>query len=370
VTLAFCAARTLLAAALGFSAVAVPARPVLADSVRDQQWQLDELDVAQAHGITEGAAVTVAVLDTGVEAGHRDLSGAVLPGIDLIPGTSGDGRQDRTGHGTEMAGIIAGRGHGSGAGVLGIAPQAEILPIQAPTDGPTSSAFMTKAIDFAIAQHAGVINMSFGMNDDAVLHDAIRKALASDIVVVSGSGNKGKAVGPYPGKYSEVLTVGAFGHDGKVAPFSITGSQVDLVAPGVDIVTTANDKSGYFKSRGTSEATAIVSGAAALVRAKFPDLSAAEVVHRLTATADDAGVKGRDDSYGYGRLDLVKALTADVAPLPSSAAPSGLVTTAPTLAAEPGDLPRAKSPLWLVGIVVGLLVVVGLVVAAARRARR
>jgi subtilisin family serine protease len=231
---------------------------------------------------------------------------------------------------------------------------------------------MTKAIDFAISKHAGVINMSFGMGDDPVVHDAIRKALAANIVVVAASGNRGEPVGSYPGKYPEVLTVGAYGHDEKVASFSVTGPQVDLVAPGVDIVTPANHASGYFKSQGTSEATAIVSGAAALLRARFPDQSAAEVVHRLTATSTDAGPKGRDDSYGYGRLNLVEALTADVAPLPSASARASS-TSAGATAADDGDLPAAKSPVVLIGILVGLFVLAGLilvVVLLTRRARR
>jgi type VII secretion-associated serine protease mycosin len=356
---------------LAASAATMPARPALADSIRSTQWYLSNLHVTDAHRRTEGAGVTVALIDSGVNADHRDLRGAILPGTDVNPGENGDGRKDVDGHGTEMAGLIVGRGHGSGDGVLGIAPEAKILPISAPIGTFSGGDFMMAAIDFATAHHAGVINMSFGAMDDDTLHAAIRKAQAADIVLVASSGNEEKQGYDYPGRYPEVLSVGAYARDGKIAPFSVTGSQVDLAAPGVDIVTTSNRSTDdYYEGQGTSEATAIVSGAAALVRAKFPDLSAAEVVHRLTATADDAGVKGRDDSYGYGRLDLVKALTADVAPLPSSVGPSGLVTTAPTLAAEPGDLPRAKSPLWLVGIVVGLLVVVGLVVAAARRARR
>jgi type VII secretion-associated serine protease mycosin len=341
----------------------------LADSIRGQQWQLDELKVAQAHRITRGAGVTVAVLDTGVDAKHRDLSGAVLPGIDLIAGTTGDGRSDHDGHGTEMAGVIAGRGHGSDDGVLGIAPEAKILPIEAPTNGPTSSSFMTKAVDFAISQHAGVINMSFGMEDDAVLHNAIRKAVAADVVVVAASGNKGEVAGSFPGKYPEVLTIGAYGRDGRVASFSVTGPQVDLIAPGVDIITTANSSAGYFKSQGTSESTAVVSGAAALLRSRYPHLSAVEIVHRLTATANDAGPKGRDDAYGYGRLDLVRALTADVTALPASSSSDSSATNTTALA-EPDDLPTAASPLQLVGLVIGLLVVIGLVVVVVLVARR
>lgn len=366
-------ARAIGAATLGVALAALPAAPALADSIRSQEWHLANLDIAAAHRITEGADVTVAVIDSGVNAGQQDLAGAVETGIDLNPGESGDGRRDLEGHGTEMAGIIAARGHGDNDGVLGIAPEAKILPISVPT-GLTTSTSVAKAVDFAIDHHAGVINMSFGTGDDPTLHDAVGKALAADIVVVTAAGNDDKDNADYPGKYPEVLTVGASGRDGKLASFSTTGPQVDIVAPGVDIVTTGNrGADDYYKGDGTSEATAVVSGAAALLRAKFPDLSAAEIVHRLTATATDAGPKGRDDSYGYGRLNVVKALTADVAPLPTpgaSSAVAGGATVGPTAAADSSDLPAAKSPLLLVGIVVGLLVIVGLVVVLVLAGRR
>jgi type VII secretion-associated serine protease mycosin len=354
------------------SAAALPARPALADPIRDKQWYLANLNLVEAHQVTEGSGVTVAVIDSGVNADHRDLRGAVLPGTDVGSDGGGDGRTDNDGHGTEMAGIIAGRGHGSGDGVLGIAPESKILPISAPIGSFSGGGFMMAAVDFAISHRAGVINMSFGSMDDETLHAAVRKAQAADIVLVASSGNDKKQGYEYPGRYPEVLAVGAYGRDEEIAPFSITGPQVDLVAPGVDIVTIGNQGADdYYEGQGTSEATAVVSGAAALLRAKYPDLSAAEIVHRLTATATDAGAKGRDDSYGYGRLDIVKALTADVAPLKSVGVTSAAAgATAPTAVAEAGDLPTAKSPLLLVGIVVGLLVLVGLVVIVVLVARR
>jgi type VII secretion-associated serine protease mycosin len=366
------ARRALFAVVAAFVVVSAVSTPAFADSIREQQWYLSELDISHAQQISEGAGVTVALIDTGVLADHRDLSGAILRGTDVNPGERGDGRHDSDGHGTEMAGIIAGRGHGTGDGVLGIAPRAKILPISAPVKGLGTNGFMTQAIDFAIAHHAGVINMSFGTDDDATMHDAIRKAIGADIVVVAASGNDEQNGTDYPGKYPEVLSVGAYGRDGKIASFSTVGPQVDLTAPGVDIVTTANQPSRYFKSRGTSEATAIVSGAAALLRAKYPELSAADIVHRLTATATDAGAKGRDDSYGYGRLDVVKALTADVAPLGvAGATPSaGAGVSARATEVEAGDLPAAKSPLLLLGIVIGAVVLFGALVIGVLAGRR
>ncbi|MEV6849869.1 S8 family serine peptidase [Actinoplanes sp. NPDC051411] len=370
--LSFRVARAAAAVAAVLASTALPT-PALADSIRDKQWYLSDLDIAQVHRITEGAGVTVGLIDTGVNASQQDLRGAVLAGTEVGPDASGDGRRDSDGHGTEMAGIIAGRGHSSKDGILGIAPEAKILPIGSPINTLATTDFMTDAVDFAITRHVGVINMSFAFDGDETLHAAIRKAAAADIVLIAGAGNEGKS-GEYPGRYPEVLAVGAYGRDGKIASFSISGPQVGISAPGVDIVTTGNQGADdYYEGQGTSEATAVVSGAAALLRAKYPDLSAAEIVHRLTATATDAGAKGRDDSYGYGRLNIVKALTAHVAPLPSAAvssAAAGGAAPAPTSVADPEDLPTAKSPLLLVGIVVGLLVLGGLVVAVVVRGRR
>lgn len=366
--------RALTGAVTALALVGVTAVPAAADTARNRQWYLTDLNIAKVHQITRGAGSTVALIDTGVDAKHRDLKGAVLPGRSTLNNQWADstGREDPEGHGTNMAGIIAGRGHGSGDGVLGIAPAAKILPISAPINGYSSSSFMTKAIDFAIAQHAGVINMSFGSPGDETMHAAIRKAQAADIVLVGTSGNRGDP-GDYPGKYPEVLTVGAYGQNHKIASFSITGPQVDLAAPGDQIVTTSHGPTEYDIGNGTSEAAAMVSGAAALIRAEYPKMSAAEVVHRLTATADDAGSAGRDNTYGHGRLNIVKALTADVAPLPAASAPANetaAVVPSPTSALDTSDLPKAASPLLLAVILAGLVLFAGAIVVAALLWRR
>ncbi|MEU4241998.1 type VII secretion-associated serine protease mycosin [Actinoplanes sp. NPDC026619] len=365
--------RVLAGAAAALTLVGVTAAPAVADTTRDRQWYLTDLKIAEAQQISRGQGVIVAVIDSGVDPDHPDLAGALLPGIDTtdsnLAGRSGT--EDLDGHGTAMAGLIAGRGHGSGAGVLGIAPAAKILPIVSPADSLTSSTFMTKAVDFAIQQHASVINMSFIKADDDVLHEAIRKAQAADIVLVAGSGNnndKSKDVDKYPAKYPEVLAVGAYGKDRKIAPISVTGSYVDLTAPGEQIVSTGKD-GDYQVSDGTSDATAIVSGAAALLRAKYPEMSAAEVVHRLTATADDAGADGRDDTYGYGLLNVVKALTADVAPLPAAGASGGAIQAAPPASSD-DDLPKPVGVLVPALIVVGLVLLAGVVVVALVMRRR
>src|SRR5262249_38709902 len=112
--------------------VVVPVGPVWADGVRDQEWHLGFLRVAEAHRYSQGAGVIVAVVDTGVDATHPDLTGSILPGADVRPGASGNGQTDTDSHGTSMAGLIVAHGHGPGnsAGVLGIAPQAKVLPVR------------------------------------------------------------------------------------------------------------------------------------------------------------------------------------------------------------------------------------------------
>ena len=363
--------RTAAAAAAMSALLASTPAAAIADSVRDRQWHLSALKLDQVHEVTRGKGVTVALIDTGVKAQHRDLTGAIEPGIDVFPEASGDGRKDSDGHGTQMAGIIAARGHDQTSGVLGIAPAAKVLPIRAPIQGYASVGYMREAIAFAKERGAGVINMSFGGSDDAPLRDAIRSAQAADIVLVAASGNRGAVGENFPGKYLEVLTVGATDRSGEIADLSVTGPQVDLTAPGVDIATTGIYGSGYYSGSGTSEATAVVSGAAALVRAKYPDLSAAEVVHRLTATATDAGKPGRDDTYGHGRLNLLKALTADVPPAAPAASVGASAGVVPPAAADSEVAPRRTSSLVVAGVAAfGVLVVGGLVVGLMVLVRR
>ena len=150
----------------------------------------------------------------------------------------------------------------------------------------------------------------------------------------------------------------------------MTGPQVDLVAPGVDIYSPyKNEGSGYIKGYGTSQSAAIVSGAAALVRAKFPNLSAAEVVHRLTATAIDKGPPGRDDQYGYGVVNIVGALTADVPPLKPSVAPTAASADG-NVAQPPAPKSSSMSPLFWAAGGVAILLVIGLVIAIVVMSRR
>ncbi|SCL18714.1 type VII secretion-associated serine protease mycosin [Micromonospora inyonensis] len=319
--------------------IVLPATHAHADRIRDDQWHLRFLNVAEAHQITQGEGVVVAVPDTGVDP-HPDLRNNLLPGTDIIAGGSGDGRQDPNSHGTGMAGLIAAHGRNNADGALGIAPKTRILPITSTAaDNLSNPDDLAAGIEFAARSDAQVISISTGGGSTLRLRQAIDAALAADIVVVAAAGNHPQdfVVG-YPARHPGVVAVGGVDRKGNHAAVSVTGREVDVVAPATDIYSTSMDGK-YRKGTGTSDSTAIVAGAVALIRARYPDLSATEVVHRLTATAVDKGAPGRDDEYGYGVIDLVAALTADVPPLgaqPSTASASA--DAAPTTtAAGPGS---------------------------------
>ncbi|GIF73759.1 S8 family serine peptidase [Asanoa siamensis] len=352
--------RTLRKLAAVPTSIIVAILPLGVDNIRDEQWHLRFLNIDQAHELTKGEGVTVAVVDTGVDA-HPDLAGSVLPGAVLDPAGSGDGNTDLSGHGTAMAGLIAGHGRGS-KGVLGIAPAAQILPVVDTVSGRSTNPDLTAdAINAAIDRGATVVNISASGGPTERLQRAIERARREDVVVVAAAGNAPSPIIGFPANYPGVVAVGASDRSGSVAGISTRGPGLVLVAPGVDIMTTRLN-SGYGVGTGTSDSTAIVSGAVALIRSRFPSLEAAEVIRRLTATATDKGPPGRDDVYGYGVLNVVAALSTDVPP--ASAAP----TSPPPITAE--AIPPSDGGLW-VGVValVGVAVVIGLV-ALHLRARR
>lgn len=360
------------------ASVLIPTTPAQADSFRSDQWYLTTLKVSQAHSTSKGSGVTVAVVDSGTYP-HPDLRGNLLAGTDLVPGENGDGRADKNGHGTNIAAIIAAHGKNKNDGVLGIAPAAKILPVKIPIRNNQSNApseIMGKGVQWAVSHGATVINVSASTGPSFELTDAVTAAIKKDVVVVAGVGNVAtEAIIGYPAAIDGVLVVGAVGRNGRHASLSVPDPKVQICAPGVDI-TTAQPPNRYANIDGTSASTAIVSGAAALVRAKFPQLSGVEVIHRLTATADDVGPPGRDSQCGFGELNIVKALTADVPPLGgASASPSVSVSaTTPSggsASSAPSAAPGAGSGGLFAGVVAVAVVagaLVGVLLVRRRRA--
>ncbi|MGH8877981.1 MAG: S8 family serine peptidase, partial [Stackebrandtia sp.] len=289
-----------------------------ADDVRDGQWHLDYLNATGAHEISRGNGVTVAVVDAGVDHTHPDLKDAVLEGQSFAGGRR-DGRQDATGHGTAMASLIAGRGHGPSHrnGVLGIAPAAEILPVRVKSGSSERNDARTleRGIDWAVEHDADIISIALTDIDDPYTEEAINNALDNNVVVVAGVGNtaNGDTDVRWPARYPGVIAVSGVNRSGEFTDASTSGRQVVISAPATNIpAATTRGSQRYAAWTGTSAATALVAGTAALVKAEHPDLDAANIINRLIATADDQGPDGRDPKYGYGIVDPVAALTRDV----------------------------------------------------------
>ncbi|SBT54561.1 type VII secretion-associated serine protease mycosin [Micromonospora narathiwatensis] len=339
--------------------------PPGAEQVRTDEWHLSFLKVTNAHRISRGVGVIVGLPDTGVDP-HPDLAGNLLAGIDMTG--SGDGLQDQDGHGTAMAGLIAAHGQRDGTGALGIAPEAKILPVRGKriSDGGEAEK-LAASIEYAVRQGVDVICISAVTPRSARLERTVEMALRADVVVVAAAGNRPDDVNVgYPASHAGVIAVAGTDRLGRHAPVSASGPEIDVAAPAVDIYSTSYG-GNYSKGTGTSAATAIVAGAVALIRSKYPNLPAQEVVHRLTATAIDKGPPGRDDEYGYGVIDLVAALTADVPPLGfesvAATAPTSAQATAPDDSTGDGATARGLATL-------GVLVAAGGGYLVWRRRRR
>ncbi|MEU4110670.1 type VII secretion-associated serine protease mycosin [Streptomyces sp. NPDC027717] len=329
------AASLLLAAGLAL----VPATTAHADSIRAQQWGLSALHLDQAWGTTRGQGVTVAVLDTGVEEDHPDLAGNVLSGKDMVGFGAGPGDRAWARHGTAMAGIIAGHGHGpgGGSGVMGVAPEAKILPVRVileDKDPARAKARVTRGnaladgIRWAADHGADVINLSLGDDSDSAHpepseDEAVQYALGKGVVVVASAGNggdKGDHVS-YPAAYPGVIAVTAVDRYGTRASFSTRRWYAAVSAPGVDVVI-ADPDHRYYEGWGTSAASAFVSGAAALLKAERPELAPPQIKKVLEDSARDAPSGGRDDSRGFGMIDPAAALKAAARLKPESPRPA------------------------------------------------
>jgi len=328
-----------------FAPVRCPA-PVPAPVMADIPWPQQRFDFAAVRQLSDGRGVTVAVVDSGVDAAGPQLRGAVLAGADLLaPG--GTGREDCTAHGTAVASIIAARPV-PGSGLRGLAPGAAILPVRVSerTDAGAdaradagSIADLAAGIRFATTARPkpAVINLSISTGtDDPALRAAVRDAVAADIVVVAAVGNDHDHGDPrpYPASYDGVVAVAAIGPDSLRVASSTVSSYVDIAAPGTQVIG-AMPGGGQAAFEGTSFAAPFVAATAALIRARWPQLPQGEVVRRLLVTADPAPAGPHSPEYGYGLLNPLRALTEFV--------PGGAGTAAGARSAVVGGIPAARA---------------------------
>jgi hypothetical protein len=277
--------------------------------------------------LAQGAGVTVAVLDTGVQASVPDLRGAVLPGGD-VTGHRTNGETDGNGHGTMMSVLIAGQGQGTG--MLGVAPKAKILPVvvNAATPHVTADpAAIAAAIRYAASHGARVIDVpqehpiGSASGCDAAVQSAVAYALARNIVVVAAAGDTNfvGAAPSEPASCAGVLAVTALQPNRALWPLDARQPYLTVANPGADLVTSGRDGKLVTGVSGAEAASALAAGAVALIRSHYPTMPWYQVIQRVTGTALAAGGHVPNDSFGNGIFRLSEAVNATAFPVPASA---------------------------------------------------
>jgi subtilisin family serine protease len=274
------------------SAPAAPATP--------PQYVVGKLHLVEAHRVSNGDDVRVAVIDSEIDQNHPDLAGAFAGTYDALGGPAMPHM-----HGTAMAGAIAAHSK-----LVGVAPKVSLLAVRAFSGGPASAQGTTfhilKGLDWAAGQNARVVNMSFAGPADVMLRDMLTKAYARGMVLIAAVGNAGPRSPPlYPAAYAQVIGVTATDADDKLLAVANRGAQVALAAPGVDIVEPAPGGT-YQVTSGTSIAAAHASGVAALLLARDPKLSPAAVRRALIRSTHKVAGARRD--VGAGVIDALAAV--------------------------------------------------------------
>lgn len=315
------------------------------DPLLGSQWHLATIHAGEAWTRTLGdPGVVIAVVDTGVDYNHPDLAGRVLLGPDLADGDADP--MDVYGHGTHVAGIAAATADNA-LGGAGVCPGCTVMAVKVFSDGSgsTSDFLVAQGIVWAVDHGADVVNLSLGgPGSSAVSQSAVDYAWNHGVVVVAAAGNGGNSTPSYPAAYPNSIAVSATTPLDTLASFSTFGSWVDVSAPGTSILSTVPGN-GYASWSGTSMATPVVAGAAGLAFSQ-PGSDAAAVRAELEAGVVDLGAPGRDDSFGYGRIDLARVLaTPSPVTVATSSLPAGKVGVSygQTLAATDGTPPYAWS---------------------------
>jgi hypothetical protein len=264
------------------------------------QYALAKLHLPEAQAVARGRRVVVAVIDTEIDTTHPELAGAIADTFDALGSPA-----PMEAHGTGIAGTIAAH-----ARLLGAAPDVRILAVRALGGGQGSTFSIVKGLDWAVAHDAKIINMSFAGPSDPGLARAIAAAHDKGRILVAAAGNKGPKSPPlYPAADPNVIAVTATDANDRLFEAANRGNHVAIAAPGVDILVPAPGNI-YVMSSGTSFASAFVSGVAALMAERKPDLSPDAAKNVLMSTAHDLGPKGRDDQFGAGLMDANQAILA------------------------------------------------------------
>ena len=278
------------------------------------QYALAKLRLPEAHTLAQGAHVTIAVIDSGIDVKHPEFADRIAASWDALGSKEGPHI-----HGTGVAGAIVAH-----ARLMGSAPAARILAIRAfaaAQNGAESTSFVIlRSLDYAASHGAQIINMSFAGPKDALIERGVAAIAAKGIVMVAAAGNAGAKSAPlYPAANPAVIAVSGTDAQDRLFSASNRGSYVAVAAPGVDIFLPAPDDK-YQMTSGTSFSAALVSGIAALLLERNPALKPDDLRTILTKTARDLGAPGRDDLFGAGEADAYAAVTATVAaPLPVAA---------------------------------------------------
>jgi subtilisin family serine protease len=278
------------------------------DTELDNSWGVKHIGAGIVHDFgNRGAGVNVAIIDSGIDYAHPDLAANYAGGWDFV--NDDDDPMDDDGHGTHVAGTVAARDDGKG--VVGVAPEASLyaLKVLGP-NGSGSYSDVIAAIDWCVVNSIRVTNNSYGSSGDPgnTVKAAFDNSEAAGVLHVAAAGNSGNPPGRgdniiYPARYESVIAVAATNKDNERARWSSTGPDVELAAPGVDINSTLLG-GGYGEGSGTSMASPHVAGVVALVIKAGTSL---DVRTQLQTTADDLGDPGKDDMYGYGLVNAVKA---------------------------------------------------------------
>ncbi len=297
------------------------------DAYFTSQWHLATIQAPSAWDFSVGSsAQPIAIVDSGIDAAHPDLAPRIMAGWNFLSGNTDT--HDQTGHGSAVAGTAAAATNNL-TGVAGVTWANPIMPlVVVDSTGYASYSNIASAITYAADHGARIINISIaGSSASSALQSAVNYAWNKGSVVFAAAGNSGNSTLNYPAACDNVVAVSATEVTETLASFSNYGSWIDLSAPGNNILTTTNG-GGYGSWWGTSFASPIAAGVGALALAARPSLSASALVSLLESNADDLGVTGFDPSFGWGRVNAYRAVSAALA-APVYPPPS-VVISAPT----------------------------------------